>query len=62
MALGDGIARNQGNKGFAYQKGYRKGLDDLLKAVDKEFGTGDEVMIEHYDLKQLVNTLKSRLD
>ncbi len=29
MALGDGIARNKGRKGFAYQKGYKAAIDDM---------------------------------
>lgn len=29
MALGDGIARNKGNKGYAFQKGYKTAIDDM---------------------------------
>jgi hypothetical protein len=30
MALGDGIARNKGRKGYAFQKGYNKAIDDVF--------------------------------
>ena len=29
MALGDGIARNKGYKGYAFQKGYKSAIDDM---------------------------------
>lgn len=29
MALGDGIARNKGYKGYAFQKGYKAAIDDM---------------------------------
>ena len=29
MALGDGIARNKGYKGYAFQKGYKTAIDDM---------------------------------
>lgn len=29
MALGDGIARNKGRKGFAFQKGYKTALEEM---------------------------------
>lgn len=30
MALGDGIGRNKGFKGYAYQKGYKTAIDDMV--------------------------------
>lgn len=30
MALGDGIGRNKGFKGYAFQKGYRTAIDDMV--------------------------------
>lgn len=30
MALGDGIARNKGYKGYAFQKGYKAAIDDMV--------------------------------
>ncbi len=30
MALGDGIARNKGFKGYAFQKGYKTAIDDMV--------------------------------
>lgn len=29
MALGDGIARNKGYKGYAFQRGYKTAIDDM---------------------------------
>lgn len=29
MALGDGISRNKGRKGYAFQKGYKEAIDDM---------------------------------
>ena len=29
MALGDGIARNKGRKGFAFQKGYNAAIKEM---------------------------------
>ena len=30
MALGDGIARNKDCKGYAFQKGYKAAIDDMV--------------------------------
>ena len=61
MALGDGIARNKGYKGYAFQKGYKAGLDDFLKVISKEFGADNEVVIEQYDLRKIAEKLKVNL-
>ena len=29
MALGDGIGRNKGRKGYAFQKGYKEAIHDM---------------------------------
>lgn len=36
MALGDGIARNKGRKGYAFQKGYNTAIDEFAERLQEK--------------------------
>lgn len=40
MALGDGIARNKGREGYAFQKGYNTAIDEAIETAAKTICVG----------------------
>lgn len=67
MALGYGIARNKGNKGYAFQKGYKTAIDDmtgnLIRNSRTEVIDGKVVLIVTEDrIKFVAEEMKKRLN
>ena len=67
MALGDGIARNKGFKGYAFQKGYKTAIDDmtdnLIRNSRTEVIDGNVVLIVTEDrIKSVAEQMKKQLN
>lgn len=67
MALGDGIGRNKGRKGYAFQKGYKEAIhdmsDNLIRNSRTEIIDGKVTLIVTEDrIKTITEEMERQLD